>query len=423
MTATLFPAGYRHYILGVLLAACTLNFIDRYVLAVLLPDIKREFGLADWQLGILTGPTFAIFYSVAGLPIARWADGGQRVRIIGLAIAVWSLMSAAGGIAASYWQLLCARIGVAIGEAGCTPPSHSLIGDLYPPRRRATALAIYQLGPVFGVSLALLVGGWLADSVGWRRTLIFVGLPGLLLALLVFATLREPPRGMAEGRQAAAHPPPMSQALRLLWECRTYRHLVLAIALVSIASNGVSLWLPSFVHRVHGLGLTETGRLLSVLVLAGSTLGGLCGGAWAQRAAQRDPRGWVLTPGWLLLIGVPVSASAFLAPSLGPAIAGIFVLKFTLFVFVAPTNVAAQLLVGLRMRAFVSAFTLLMVSVIGLGVGPPLVGLGSDLLGARFGDDGLRYSLLASLLFALWGAAHYLLAARTIAADIARVSD
>lgn len=415
-----YSAGYRAYILGLLLLTYTLNFVDRYVLAVLLPFIKTEFGLADWQLGVLTGPTFAIFYSLAGIPIARWADGGHRVRVISLAVSVWSLMAAAGGWAVNYVQLLCARIGVAIGEAGGTPPAHSLIGDLYPPERRASALAVYQLGPVFGTAIALYLGGWLADQYGWRATLIMIGLPGLALAALLYGTIREPPRGMAEGRRAADTAPSIVDSLRYLWACRSYRHLALAVSLVSISSYGVSMWIPSFVHRTHGLTMTETGQLLSILVFAGSTLGGLCGGAWAERAAKRDPRAWVRVPGLLLLVGIPLSATAFLSSDLVISVVGIFILKFTLYIFVAPTYATAQQLVGLRMRAFVSAFTLLVLSVIGMGLGPPLVGLVSDLLTVRFGDDGLRYSLLAVLGFALWAAAHYLAAGRTLAADMER---
>lgn len=429
-TATPTPAfrasyspAYRGYVVVVLAVTYAVNYMDRTVLAVLLPHIKREFALADWQLGLLTGSAFAIVYSTIGIPLARWADDGHRVRIVAGAIAVWSLMTAAGGSARNYAELLLARIGVATGEAGGTPPSHSIISDLFPPAQRAGAIAVYSVAPVVGASLAYLLGSTLAAEYGWRGALFALGLPGLALALLVRWTVPEPPRGHSEGRAPAGGAPPIPQMLRLVLARPSYVHLAAAICLVAITSVGLQMWLPTFISRSHGVPLAEVGRALSGVVFAGSVIGTLGGGFLATRLGRRDRRWWTWTPALAIVVLLPLGAITFVATSMPVVLWGVFLLHVLTTVYVGPTFSTAQQLVGLRMRAMASAFLLSVVSLTGLGLGPLLIGALSDALTARYGQEALRWAMLMVMVFPIWASIHYFLAGRHLPVDLSRVPE
>ena len=220
----------RRYALGVLVVVYTFNFIDRQILSILLEPIKHELLLSDTQLGLLTGFAFAMFYATLGIPIARFADRGNRRNLIAVSLAIWSAMTALSGAAVNFVYLLIARIGVGIGEAGCSPSSHAMIADYYPIRTRATALGVYALGIPIGTLFGFLAGGWINQYFGWRAAFLVVGLPGLILALLVRFTVREPPRGMAEGRDASAAQPGIVETLSYLLAKRSFRHLAFGAA-------------------------------------------------------------------------------------------------------------------------------------------------------------------------------------------------
>jgi MFS family permease len=206
-------AAARRYALVILAIVYMFNFIDRQILGILLPAIRDEFGVSDTWLGFLSGTAFAMFYIVLGIPVARYADRQNRRDLIAFAVALWSGMTALCGVAANFWQLALARIGVGVGEAGCSPPAHSMIADLYPPEQRSTAMGVYTIGISVGIMLAYLLGGWVVQNIGWREAFLIVGLPGILLALVVRFTVVEPPRGHAEGREALAAQPPFLETI------------------------------------------------------------------------------------------------------------------------------------------------------------------------------------------------------------------
>jgi MFS family permease len=416
-------APYKAYVVVILLVTYAVNYMDRTVLAAVLPSIKAEFQLADWQLGVLTGSAFAVVYALMGLKIAQWADRGSRVRIITIAIVAWSVMTAAGGLARSYLQLLLTRIGVAVGEAGSTPPSHSIISDYYGPGQRGSAIAVYSVAPLLGTSLAYWLGGWIAGDLGWRTALIALGLPGLALALLVRLTVREPSRGFAERRIAQIEAPALPDMARFLWSRKSYVHAAAGIWIVAVASIAMQMWLPSFLQRSQGMTLPEIGRVLGAITLAGSVIGMIGGGLLAEWLGRRDRRWWLWTPALLMLLLLPFTAMAFVSQSRPVVLAGIFALQLLCSVYSPPTYSTGQQLVGLRMRAMASAFLLAGVSLFGLGLGPLLVGAISDLFGDRFGQDSLRWALLTLLVLPIWSIYHYWLSGRHLPLDLARVPD
>ena len=234
-----FSKAYRYYILGILTIVYVFNFIDRQILVILQESIKEDLDLSDAQLGLLSGFAFAIFYVTVGIQIARWADRGNRRTIISLAIGLWSAMTAVCGLVQNYWQLLGARIGVGVGEAGGSPPAHSMISDMFPPHERATALSIYNLGIPFGVFVGFLAGGWINELLGWRYAFFAVGIPGVIFALIVRGTVREPPRGMSEKVDRVADAPPVGDVIRMLWSRRSFRHMSIAAGLHAFVGYGV----------------------------------------------------------------------------------------------------------------------------------------------------------------------------------------
>ncbi|MGE0385126.1 MAG: spinster family MFS transporter [Gammaproteobacteria bacterium] len=416
-----FSPGYRAYVLGILLVAYILNFIDRSIFGVLLPQIKAELALHDWQLGVLGGMAFALFYATVGLPIARWADRGHRVNIITLAIIVWSAMTALCGAAASFVQLFLFRAGVGVGEAGATPPSHSIIGDIYPPERRASAMGIYAIGVFAGGALGLFIGGWLAQLYGWRVAFLAVGLPGVLVALLVKLTVREPPRGLSEGRvaDAGAHAT-VWETMRLVWSRPTFRNIAFGKGLISIIIYSNQIWVPSFLSRSHGLELSQIGTALGAVTLAAGMAGVVIGGFLSDWLGKRDPRWWMWLTAVANMLTLPFAIAAYLVSDLWLALACLFVPTVTIGFNTAPGFSITQRLVGLRMRAMVSAILLFIISLIGSGIGPFLVGLASDALTHTYGVESLRYALVAAQGFVVWSCWHYYLAGRTVAADLAR---
>jgi predicted MFS family arabinose efflux permease len=418
-------AAHRWYALGLLFLVYVFNFIDRSILNILAPAIKKDLGLSDTQIGFLGGIAFAVFYTFVGIPIARLADRAVRRDILAACLAIWSAMTAACGFAQSFVHLLLARIGVAVGEAGGSPPSHSMISDLFPARSRATALAVYSLGIPVGTMLGNLAGGHINDLLDWRVAFIVVGLPGVLLAVVVRFTLREPSRGHAEGAAAAAvdaQPPPVMVAFRALWSRRSFRYLSLGAAFHAFVGYGAGGWLPSLFDRVHGLSSSEIGEALFWLGFAGIA-GTFSGGYLADRLAVRDQRWYVWLPALATLASVPFTVFTYVwhEPVLAfwvyaiPSLLGAY--------YLGPTFSLTQGLVGLRMRALAAALVLFVLNLIGMGLGPQFVGVLSDLLQAFAGlDDGasLRASLIVALVFNVLSTVFYLMAAVTLRDDLRR---
>lgn len=410
---------YRTYVLGVLLLGYIVNVMDRSVLSVLLQSIKLEFGASDAQLGLLGGIAFALFYATMGIPIAAWADRSSRRNVLALAVAMWSVMTALCGMAVNFSTLLLARVGTAVGEAGGSPPSHSLISDYFPLGKRATALSIYALGVPIGGMMGSFFGGWGNELYGWRDTFILVGLPGILVALLVRFTLAEPPRGLSDNvsrSAAASSAPPISEVLRFLWSRTSFRHLSFAAALHSFVWYGGSLWNATFFVRSHEMTTGQAGSWLAGLMAIGA-VGTLLGGYLADRLSARtnDRRWYLWVPGCATLIMVPFQFVSYLAPGLSLAIPSFCVMYVLAAMFFGPSFAMTQALVTVRMRAIAASILLFVQTLIGLGLGPWFVGLISDYLTPVHGEaDSLAYGLVIVGLVNVWAALHYFRGARSL---------
>jgi MFS family permease len=411
----------RRYVLGLLVVVYTFNFIDRQILAILLPAIKAEFGVTDTVLGFLAGSAFALFYATLGVPIALLADRWNRRNLIALALAIWSGMTALSGIAANIVHLTLARIGVGIGEAGCSPPAHSMISDLYGPEERSTAMGIFTLGISAGIMIAYLAGGWVAENIGWREAFLIVGLPGLVLALLVRFTIGEPVRGQSDGKHDTAARPGIVAVARFLLGRKSFLHLAVGSGLAAFIGYAVISFFPTFLFRSHGMNLSEIGVWLGIILGTAGGLGFAGGGYIADKLGRRGQR-YALRGvaaatmfAWLFNFPVFLVGDPYLALALFvmPAIFSNF--------YLATTFAQIQGLVGLRMRAVASALLLFILNSVGLGLGPLFAGVLSDMLEGPFGAESMRYSLLAvAVVIGPWSAFHYLAAGRHIEADLAR---
>ncbi len=409
-----FRSGYRAYALGLLVVVYVLNFVDRQILTILAKPIADELQFSDTQLGLLTGPAFALFYTFAGIPIARWADVGVRRSIIALALFIWSGMTALTAGAANLTQLAFARVGVGIGDAGCSPPAHSLNSDLFPVEKRATALAIYSLGIPIGGSLGSLLGGWLGQLYGWRIAFLAVGIPGVLLALVVRYTLREPPRAAAPGKRDSVR-----QVFSFMLRRRAFVHMSIGAALHAFYGYGAASFIPVFLMRVHGFELGPLGTWLAAIGLTTGVLGTYLGGAVSDRLAKAEVRWYMRVPAIASLIGIPFTFLFYLWPEGRTAL--LLSVPGALLgpIYLGPTFAMTQSLVRPEMRALASALLLFIINLIGLGLGPWFVGMLSDALKPAYGVDSIRYALLGTVVVgAAWSSVHYLLASRTLQQDL-----
>jgi len=412
----------RRYALGVLTVVYTFNFIDRQILAILLPAIKAEFVVDDWVLGFLTGTAFAVFYATLGMPLALLADRWNRRNLIAAAVAVWSLMTALCGLAANVTQLALARIGVGVGEAGCSPPAHSMIADYYPPEQRATAMGIFTLGISLGTMIAYTSGGWIVANLGWRQALLIVGLPGLLLALIMRFTVTEPPRGMSDGRADSDKRYGVFAVTRYLRRRKSFLHLATGAALSSFNAYAVVTFFPSFLVRSHGLNPQEIGLYLGLIIGVSTALGYVGGGYIADRLGSLDRRYALWTIAGATLLSWLFVFPLYLLDAPGWVLVTFFLATVPNSVYLATTFALTQGLVRLRMRAAASAILLFIINIIGLGMGPQFAGILSDLLEPVAGIESMRYSLLAiGAVAGPWAAFHYYTASRHIGSDLDKV--
>ncbi len=408
----------RSYTLFLLVIVYTSSFIDRTIINTLVQPIKVEFGASDTAMGLLGGIAFAFLYATLGIPAARWADRSNRRNIIAGAVAVWSAMTAVCGLAQNFWQLLLARVGVGVGEAGSGPASQSIIADLYPPEQRTAAMAIYSWGIHFGGMFGALAGGWIAQFYGWRAAFMIVGLPGLLIALLVRFTMREPARTRAVAARTGDGAIPVREVFAYLWQVRSLRHVIIGCTLVAIIGYGTATWSTAFLMRSHGLKVGEAATLLGVLGGIAGILGSLGAGMVADRLGRKDVK-WIP---WVVAItkfvALPFSLLFFFAPTLPLAIVGLTVSIGLAATYQGSTFAMLQTLSPMRMRSQAAAIMLFASNLIGMGLGPSLVGMISDGLTPRFGEDALRYAMPIVTVFGLWGAWHYFLAGRHFRKDL-----
>ncbi len=412
--------SYRYFVLAVLTLVYALNFVDRQLLVILQEQIKDELKLSDTQLGLLSGFAFALFYVSCGIPIARWADRGVRRSIIAIALTVWSGMTAVSGLAQNYTHLLLARIGVGVGEAGGSPPAHSMISDIFAEKERATALSVYSIGIYIGILIGFALGGFIADAFGWRMAFFVVGLPGIAVAIFLRLTVREPIRGWSEKREAeAGDAPPFLEVMRFLWSRRTFRHLALAGSLQATVIYGVGNWLPSFFLRNHAIELAELGMWMALAAGFGGGAGSFFGGWLADRLGQRDRRWYVWGSATLILSIAPALAIILTTGTLTLALLLTGLFHFLSASYLGPALAVSHGLVGLRMRALTSAIFFFFINLIGLGLGPLVVGMISDALAANGSAQPLAIAMLiVGCIASLWGGLHYLLASRHIRHDL-----
>ncbi|MGE0667101.1 MAG: spinster family MFS transporter [Sphingomonadales bacterium] len=411
-------ASARRYTLFLLVVVYTSSFIDRSIINILVEPIKAEFGVSDTAMGFLTGFAFAIFYATLGLPVAMLADRSNRRNIIAWAVAIWSGMTALCGVAQNFWQLAAARIGVGVGEAGAGPPSHSMIADMYPLEERTSAMAIYSWGIHLGLMFGALAGGWIAQFFGWRVAFYVVGLPGIVLALLVRFTLKEPPRGGVERTRHDVSAHDLKASFRHLWATPSLRHTIAGCTLVAFVGYGIAAWGAAFLMRSHGLQPGEVGTLTGVIGGIMGIIGAITAGKVADRLSIKDPR-W--TP-WVVaaskVITIPLVFLFYLPDSLWIAMIAFVPLIALAATYQGSTFAMVQTLSPLGMRSQASAILLFIINLIGLGLGPLCVGMLSDQLTPTFGSDALRYSLLIVSLLGLWGAWHYYMAGRYYREDL-----
>lgn len=421
---------YKIYALLLLVLVYVSNYTDRVLLGILLPAIKAEFALNDLQLGFLHGTVFAIFYATLGIPIAMYADRGNRKLVIVGATAVWSLMTAVCGAAQNFWQLAIARVGVGVGEAGSGPPSHSIIADLFSIKSRATALAIFSQGISIGLVLGIYGGAQIAahwvfqtDSFtlsGWRLAFVVMGIAGLPIALLVLLTLKEPMRGASEGRVLTGAAPSLGTTLAFIASQKALVHVLIASTLTTLVGYTGVIWWPSFIMRSHGMSTADMSAFLALVFGLGSGLGIFLGGYFADLFARRDIRMIPRVVTFALLLGLPFGVAIYLVDDSALVFLLIGIPAATGGFYLGPTMALVQSLVAVRMRTVASSLFLFIINIIGLGLGSMMVGALSDGLTPTFGDDALRYALLSFMGFNLWSAYHYWRAGHFLEADLKR---
>ncbi len=444
-----YSKSYRAWLLIVLMLTNGINLADRQCLAAVSQAIKVDIRLTDLQLGIIQGFGFAIFYSAFGLPIARLSEHFSRTRIIASSIGLFGVMVSLCSTAASAWRLLFFRIGVGVGDAGFGPPVASLIGDHYKMDRRASAMSIIWLGAPLGVVFGSMFGGWMAEHYSWRRAFVAIGTLGLVLSAVAFLTLREPPRGMSDpGGAKVVRPPPTWAVLRFLFSKPSMRHFLIGCGLAATAMNGIGQFFGQFLIRNYHVGYADAGRLLSLVAGIGMTSGLALGGFGVDWAGRFDKRWYAWGPAVTLILSAPLFVIGFNQSTAVAAACWLIAAHIAMFVYYTPTMAIAQNMVGASMRASSGFLIALVIGLVGIGLGPTLVGFLSDAYATHsftLGEyavlcpkglpapgaaadlatacreasaTGIRNALMTTALVAIWGAMHYLLAARRVRQDL-----
>lgn len=411
----------KRYMLSLLMVILAFNYVDRLALGLVLQDMKADLSLSDLQLGLLGGLAFALFYSLMGIPIARWADRGDRVMIITLTTGLWSLAVAMCGFAANFVQLLFIRVFVAVGEAGCIPPAHSLIADRTTRAERPRAVAFYMLGAPLALIVGNFAAGWLNENHGWRVTFMVLGLPGLALALLAAFTLDEPRRRRDRDKSAMEERAPhvsLRETMLFLWKVHSLRHLTFCFSVVSFFGYGLLQWQPAFFMRSFGLGAAELGAWLALIFGGGGLLGAWLGGQWASRHAANDERLQLRVIAMLYAFFGVVSIGLYSSSSVLVAFLLMAIATIGVYAVSGPLFGTIQSLSPPGMRATAIAVLYLFANLIGMGLGPLAAGLLSDLLAPTFGADSLRYALLLLSPGYGWAAWHVWLASKSVMSDL-----
>ena len=407
---------YRNFVLLMLTVVYVFNFIDRQLIVILQESIKKELQLSDTQLGLLSGFTFAVFYVTLGLPIARIADRTNRRNTVVISLALWSIMTSVSGMVRNFVQLLLARIGVGIGEAGGSPPAHAMISDYFPPEKRSTALSIYSAGIYFGILIGFLMGGYLNQQLGWRTAFFVVGLPGIAFSLLFYFTVKEPRKGATDVDAAAVIPQhSLGDVLKRLYANKTFVFLAMAAALNVFCIYGLTNWAPSFLARLHGMQSNQTGKLLGPILGIGGAIGSFAGGALTDRLGKTDKRWYLKIPAYAIIIAIPCLAAALFFHPTFLAVLGIGLCASLQSMYLGPSLAVAHGLVPASMRALTSAVFFLVINIIGLGFGPLVIGIISDALMPALGNESLRWAMSIMLLISIASVMLFLRAVKNFA--------
>lgn len=413
--------GRAWYALALLYVTYVVNIIDRHIINILVEPVQAELALSDTQIGFVTGLAFAFFYTVMGIPLALLADRRNRARLVCLCSALWSAMTAASGAATGFASLVASRMGVGIGEAGLTPTATSLVGDLFPPRARGTALGIYISAVPVGTMLAGLVGGWLASAWGWRATFHALGALGLALTVVFWLTFREPARGRFD--EPASRPRQASysflETVAHLYGMRSCRYFFAAFAIVGFVGAAINNWSPAFFMRSHGMDLMQMAASVGLVFGIGGAVGMVGGGWMADGFSRRGPASYLKMPAVAVLLALPLYFAAFLVGRTSVAVALLVVPVTVGAVILPPVLALLQRLTPHNMRAVSVAVFLIVVHLVGMGFGPVLVGRFSDAIQPLAGADSLRWALLCVIPLNLLAALLFWRGARHVEADIA----
>lgn len=387
---------YRNYVLVMLTMVYVFNFIDRQIVVTLQDSIKKDMHLSDAQLGWMSGFAFAIFYVILGIPIARLADKGNRRNVITLSLGLWSIMTAVCGRAGSFVQLLVARFGVGIGEAGCSPPAHAMISDYFQPQKRSTALAIYSAGIYLGMLVGFMMGGYLNQTIGWRKAFMVVGLPGVVFSLLFYFTVREPRRGATDAQQANESPA-FGDVVRRLLATPTFVLLAIAGSLHVFCIYGIGNWSYSFLGRLHGMSKIEIGRDLGLAYGIGGGIGSFAGGWLTDRFGRKNKSWYLKIPAFAVLVSIPLEFLAIFSANAVLSVTGFGCVAALHAMYLGPAVSVAHRLVPASMRAMTSAVFFLCINLVGMGLGPFVVGKISDLLAPNLHTESLRWGMAATI--------------------------
>ncbi len=410
-------SGNRGYVLFILVVVYTFNFIDRQIIGILAVPIKADLMLSDTQLGLMGGLAFALFYTGLGIPIAMLADRSSRSWIITVALVLWSAMTAACGLAQNFWQIFLARVGVGVGEAGGVAPSYSLISDYFPPNQRARALSIFSFGIPIGSTLGIVAGGFIASTMDWRVAFFVVGAAGILIAPIFRLTIKEPVRGRFDRDSQVRSPANLGEILRTLAGKKSFWLMSVGSAFSSMMGYAMFFWLPSFFVRSYGITLLDASLFYGAIILVGGLAGIWMGGWAADRFGQKNRAAYAYVPAIAFVATAPLYAIGVLSPSLVLTFLAMLIATALGLVWLGPVIAAIQHLVKANMRTTASAVFLFINNLIGIGVGTVVIGMLSDGLQGRYGNDALKYSILAGTSLYLVAAGLLALAARWLPGD------
>jgi MFS family permease len=415
--------AYLHFVLLLLTGMYAINYADRYLIFILTIPIQKEFHLSYTQVGLLTGTSFAIFYSVFAIPIAKFADHSNRRNIIALSMLLWSIFTILSGVATTFSFLLAMRICVAIGEAGGSTPASAMLSDFYPVKKRGGVLSIFTSGIFIGATIALLSGGWLTQYFGWRTAFLVVGSPGIIYALILFLTVKEPAKGYSEGvKSEAVQNVTFLEGWKILKEKKTFLFLSFAASLSAFVAFGMNTFLPKFFSGIYRMKIGEIGSLISLKTIAGAIVCFGCGFI-TDKLARRDKRWYLWVPAVTTILSIPFYLLLLIGHhDILVLLVGCFFSSFFLQTFIGSAFAVTHLMVPSQMRSFSTAILLFFINVIGQGLGPVIVGWASDILSIRFGNDSIRLALSLSMIFLIVASFLYYKASERLREDLLLVN-